>query len=161
MRISTKGRYAVTAMMDLAIHDSQGPVTLADISVCQGISLSYLEQIFAKLRGHGLIEGTRGPRGGYRLARPADQITVADIVAAVDEKVDATRCSGQEDCQNGERCLTHELWSELSHKIYNFLNSITLAQFSQRPKVLETVRRQETVHFRNVRRNGHNTTTPH
>ena len=152
MRISTKGRYAVTAMMDLALHDKQGPVTLADISVCQGISLSYLEQIFARLRRHGLIEGMRGPRGGYRLARPAEQITVADIVSAVDEKVDATRCAGMENFQEGDRCLTHELWSELSRQIYAFLDGITLAQFSQRPAVLETVHRQDTIHFRNMRR---------
>lgn len=152
MRISTKGRYAVTAMMDLAIHDKNGPVTLADISVCQGISLSYLEQIFARLRRDGLIEGMRGPRGGYRLARPAEQITVADIVSAVDEKVDATRCGGLENCQEGDRCLTHELWSDLSRQIYEFLNGITLAQFAKRPAVVETIRRQDTIHFRNMRR---------
>ena len=114
MKLSTKGRYAVTAMMDLAIHEKFGPVTLADISVCQGISLSYLEQIFARLRRDGLINGTRGPRGGYRLARSADQITVADIITAVSEKIDTTRCEGKENCQNGQRCLTHELWSDLS-----------------------------------------------
>lgn len=152
MRISTKGRYAVTAMMDLAIHEKDGPVTLADISVCQGISLSYLEQIFARLRRDGLIEGMRGPRGGYRLARPAEQITVADIVSAVDEKVDTTRCGGMENCQEGDRCLTHELWSDLSRQIYDFLDSITLAQFAQRPAVLETIHRQDTIHFRNMRR---------
>ena len=148
MKLSTKGRYAVTAMMDLAIHEKFGPVTLADISVCQGISLSYLEQIFARLRRDGLINGTRGPRGGYRLARPADQITVADIITAVSEKIDTTRCEGKENCQNGERCLTHELWSDLSTQIQDFLASITLAQFTQRSAVQEVVQRQDTLHFR-------------
>jgi Rrf2 family iron-sulfur cluster assembly transcriptional regulator len=149
MKLSTKGRYAVTAMMDLAIHEKYGPVTLADISVCQGISLSYLEQIFARLRRSGLISGTRGPRGGYRLARPADQITVADIINAVSENLD-TRYEGQEDCRHGERCLTHELWSDLSNQIHRFLDGITLAQFAERPTVQEVVHRQDTLHFRRV-----------
>ena len=148
MKLSTKGRYAVTAMMDLAIHEKFGPVTLSDISVCQGISLSYLEQIFARLRRDGLITGTRGPRGGYRLARPSDQITIADIITAVSENIDTTRCEGKENCQNGERCLTHELWSDLSAQIHNFLNGITLAQFAERSGVQEVVLRQDTLHFR-------------
>ncbi len=152
MRLSTKGRYAVTAMMDIAIHDKLGPVTLADISQCQGISLSYLEQLFAKLRKRGLVEGVRGPGGGYRLARPAAGITVADIISAVDERVDATRCGGREDCHEGLRCLTHELWSDLSQQIFSFLEGITLAQFVERPKVREVVTRQNTMHVR-----SHNT----
>lgn len=142
MRLSTKGRYAVTAMMDLAIHNHQGPVTLADISVSQGISNSYLEQLFAKLRKHGLVKGVRGPRGGYRLARAANQITVAEIITAVDEKVDATRCSGRENCQNGERCLTHELWHDLSTRLYEFLDGITLAHYVERPVVRTVIERQ-------------------
>jgi Rrf2 family iron-sulfur cluster assembly transcriptional regulator len=150
MKLSTKGRYAVTAMMDLAIHEKFGPVTLADISVCQGISLSYLEQIFARLRRNGLINGTRGPRGGYRLARPSDQITVADIINAVSEKIDTTRCEGKENCQNGERCLTHELWSDLSDQIHSFLDSITLAQFTQRSGVQEVALRQDNLHLRRI-----------
>lgn len=149
MKLSTKGRYAVTAMMDLAIHNNVGPVTLADISRCQGISLSYLEQLFAKLRKKGLVEGLRGPGGGYRLARPAEQVTVADIISAVDEKLDATRCSGREDCQGGRRCLTHELWSDLSQQIFTFLQGITLAQFVERPTVRELVRQQDLLHHRN------------
>jgi Rrf2 family transcriptional regulator, iron-sulfur cluster assembly transcription factor len=148
MKLSTKGRYAVTAMMDLAIHDKSGPVTLADISVCQGISLSYLEQLFAKLRKSGLVEGVRGPGGGYRLARPADQITVAAIVTAVDESVDATRCHGHEDCQDGERCLTHQLWDELSDRLYSFLDGITLDQFTSRPDIREVAERQDHLHHR-------------
>ena len=150
MKLSTKGRYAVTAMMDLAIHEKFGPVTLSDISLCQGISLSYLEQIFARLRRNGLINGTRGPRGGYRLARPADLITVADIITAVSEKIDTTRCEGKENCQNGERCLTHELWADLSAQIHNFLAGITLAQFAQRTGVQEVVQRQDNLHFRRI-----------
>jgi len=148
MKLSTKGRYAVTAMMDLAIHDKAGPVTLAEISQCQGISLSYLEQLFAKLRRHGLVEGVRGPGGGYRLARTADDITVADIISAVDEKVDATRCAGRKNCQNGRRCLTHDLWSDLSQQIFSFLKGITLAQFVERPTVREIVQHQDTLHRR-------------
>lgn len=143
MKLSTKGRYAVTAMMDLAIHDKIGPVTLSDISVCQGISLSYLEQLFAKLRKDRLVEGVRGPGGGYRLSRPADQITVAQIISAVDESVDVTRCGGQGDCQDGERCLTHQLWDDLSQRLYSFLDGITLAQFANRPDVQAIAERQD------------------
>lgn len=142
MRLSTKGRYAVTAMLDLAIHHEHGPVTLNDISQCQGISLSYLEQLFARMRKAGLVEGVRGPGGGYRLALPADQISVAKIIGSVDEKVDATLCAGKEDCQEGERCLTHDLWRELSQQIYNYLDGITLAAFIQRPSVRGVIERQ-------------------
>lgn len=148
MKLSTKGRYAVTAMMDLAIHDKTGPVTLADISVCQGISLSYLEQLFAKLRKSGLVEGVRGPGGGYRLSRAANQITVAEIVGAVDEVVDVTRCHGNQDCQDGERCLTHQLWDELSGRLYAFLDGITLDQFTSRPEIREVAARQDHLHHR-------------
>ncbi|MGD8497580.1 MAG: Fe-S cluster assembly transcription factor [Chromatiales bacterium] len=149
MKLSTKGRYAVTAMMDLAIHDKIGPVTLADISQCQGISLSYLEQLFAKLRRAGLVEGVRGPGGGYRLARPSDQISVASVIAAVDESVEVTRCNGEEDCQDGQRCLTHELWDDLSRRLYDYLDGITLANFTDRPEVREIANRQD----RDVHRN--------
>lgn len=148
MKLSTKGRYAVTAMMDLAIHDKFGPVTLAEISQCQGISLSYLEQLFAKLRKNGLVEGVRGPGGGYRLARPAGDVTVADIISAVDEKVDATRCLGRQNCQEGRRCLTHELWSDLSQQIFSFLAGITLAQFVERSSVQEVAKQQDRLHQR-------------
>ncbi|HHQ43001.1 MAG TPA: Rrf2 family transcriptional regulator [Chromatiales bacterium] len=142
MKLSTKGRYAVTAMLELALHENERPVTLAEISQCQGISLSYLEQLFAKLRRRGLVEGVRGPGGGYRLARPASEITVAEIITAVDEKMDATRCGGEENCQDGQRCLTHELWTELSRQIYEFLDGITLAGFLARPSVRAVVERQ-------------------
>ncbi len=151
MRLSTKGRYAVTAMMDLALHDSAGPVTLAEISECQDISLSYLEQLFAKLRRGGLVEGVRGPGGGYRLARLPDAISVADIVCAVDENVDSTRCAGNKNCQGGRRCLTHDLWSELSSQIHRFLSGITLAQFVDRDTVRRISMRQDKFHGRNGR----------
>ena len=137
MRLSTKGRYSVTAMMDLAIHDQAGPVTLADISQCQGISLSYLEQLFSRLRKAGLVKGVRGPGGAYRLAKPAADISIAEIITAVDESVDVTRCSGEGNCQDGERCLTHELWTELSDRLYQFLDGITLAKFVDRPGIPE------------------------
>ncbi|MGD8430306.1 MAG: Fe-S cluster assembly transcriptional regulator IscR [Ectothiorhodospiraceae bacterium] len=153
MKLSTKGRYAVTAMMDLALHQDNGPVTLADISRCQGISLSYLEQLFARLRRSGLVNGVRGPGGGYRLAAAPDAITVADVIVAVDENVDATRCRGRENCQNGERCLTHDLWSELSSQIYDFLDGITLADLAAQPHVQEVSRRQDSALNRRVAAN--------
>ena len=132
MRLSTKGRYAVTAMLDLALHGDQGPVTLADISVNQGISLSYLEQLFAALRGKQLVRGVRGPGGGYFLAKPSDDITLADIICAVDEWVEFTRCGGHQNCQDGQRCMTHTLWNELSEEIFDFLSGISLADLVER-----------------------------
>ncbi len=145
MKLSTKGRYAVTAMMDLAIHDIDGPVTLADISKCQGISLSYLEQLFSKLRKHGLVEGVRGPGGGYRLGKPASQISVANIIVAVDESIDATGCSGKADCHGGKQCLTHNLWQDLSERLYEFLDGIKLNEFVNRPEVREISYRQDSM----------------
>jgi Rrf2 family iron-sulfur cluster assembly transcriptional regulator len=147
MRLSTKGRYAVTAMMDLAIHGPKGPVTLADISRCQGISLSYLEQLFSRLRREKLVRGVRGPGGGYQLARSAADITVAAIIAAVDEKVDAT-CGGEVDCDEESACLTHDLWCGLSQRIYEFLDSISLEEFLSRPSVQEVIRRQDVMNNR-------------
>ena len=143
MKLSTKGRYAVTAMMDLAIHHHKGPVTLADISLCQGISQSYLEQLFTKLRRAGLVRGMRGPGGGYQLAMPPEQITVARIIDAVDESIDVTQCGGQENCQKGERCLTHELWTDLSKQLHGFLEGITLATYAKHPVVQEVADRQD------------------
>jgi len=128
MKLTSKGRYAVTAMLDLALHTESGPVTLAAISVRQSISLSYLEQLFTRLRKHGLVSSTRGPGGGYSLSRPASEIPVAAVVTAVDESVDATRCGGRGDCHDGRRCLTHDLWTELSDQITAFLSEISLGQ---------------------------------
>ncbi len=137
MKLSTKGRYAVTAMMDLALHDVEGPVTLADISQTQGISLSYLEQLFAKLRKNKLVEGVRGPGGGYRLARMPHKISVAEIITAVDEDVE------DEGTINADRCKSHELWEDLSKRLYSFLDGITLDQFVQRQGIREIAMRQD------------------
>ena len=126
MRLTTKGRFAVTAMIDLALRQNNGPVTLAAIIQRQQISLSYLEQLFGKLRRHELVESTRGPGGGYTLGRKASEITVADIIVSVDEPIDATQCGGKENCNDGGRCMTHELWSALNQRMVEFLDSITL-----------------------------------
>ena len=127
MRLTTKGRYAVTAMLDLALHKNQGPVSLSDISSRQAISLSYLEQLFSKLRRSELVSSVRGPGGGYELKRGSDEIFIAQIIDAVDESVDTTKCQGAGDCQGGETCLTHYLWEDLSEQIHTFLESISLA----------------------------------
>jgi Rrf2 family transcriptional regulator, iron-sulfur cluster assembly transcription factor len=132
MRLTTKGRFAVTAMIDLGLRHGNGPVTLAGISDRQKISLSYLEQLFGKLRRHGLVESVRGPGGGYNLAKPLDQVSVADIIIAVDEPLDATRCGGLANCQDEERCMTHDLWMSLNEKIYEFLSSVTLKEMVER-----------------------------
>lgn len=128
MKLSTKGRYAVTAMLDLTLNRDKGPVTLSEISECQDISLSYLEQLFARLRRNGLVKGVRGPGGGYRLARDPEQISVAEVISAVDEVIDVTRCHGEENCQEGHRCLTHSLWKGLTAEIHDFLHGISLAE---------------------------------
>ncbi len=128
MRLTTKGRFAVTAMLDLALHHGQGPVTLAAISRRQSISLSYLEQLFGKLRRHGLVESVRGPGGGYTLARSIEAISVADVIIAVDEPIDATQCGGKENCRDEGRCITHDLWTELSGKLYEYLHSVNLSE---------------------------------
>jgi Rrf2 family iron-sulfur cluster assembly transcriptional regulator len=130
--LTTKGRYAVTAMLDLAIHQGQGPIALADIAHRQGISLSYLEQLFSKLRKRSLVSSVRGPGGGYNLARPASEIPVAEVIAAVDERVDTTRCGGAGNCQNDGPCLTHELWLDLSNRIYDHLSQISLQHLVDR-----------------------------
>ena len=134
MRLSTKGRYAVTAMMELAIRDEGYPVSLAEISQTQGISNSYLEQLFRTLSQNNLVYGTRGPRGGYRLSRPADEINIAEIIVAVDEKIDSRNCEGRSDCQSGQACLTHELWEELSMRLQDYLSTITLGEYINRPR---------------------------
>ena len=142
MRLTTKGRYAVTAMLDLAINEASGPIRLAAISERQGISLSYLEQLFANLRRRELVRSVRGPGGGYRLQRDARRISVADVIAAVNEDTDATRCGGKGDCQEGEICLTHHLWRELSDRIRDFLADITLADLVARREIQEISEKQ-------------------
>ena len=143
MKLRTKGRYAVTAMLDLALHNGEEPVSLAEISERQDISLSYLEQLFAKLRKAGLVVSMRGPGGGYQLKGDPAHIAIADIISAVDENVDATRCGGLGDCQDNKRCLTHDLWMDLSNQIRVFLSEITLADMTTRMEVRETSARQD------------------
>lgn len=152
MRLSTKGRYAVTAMLDIALHEKQGPVTLAEISQCQGISLSYLEQLFSKLKKQGLVKGVRGPGGGYTLAKSPSQISVADIIQSVDEKLDMTKCGGKGNCSNGEKCLTHQLWFDLSCKLYKFLSGIKLDQYVNRPDINDLVIKQDAQYGRFLNR---------
>ncbi|HHF3661693.1 TPA: Fe-S cluster assembly transcriptional regulator IscR [Haemophilus influenzae] len=140
MKLTSKGRYAVTAVLDIALNADGGPVSLADISERQHISLSYLEQLFAKLHKDGLVKSVRGPGGGYQLGLPSEQISVGMIIAAVNENIHVTKCLGRENCKNGVECLTHELWEDLSLRIESFLNEITLA---------------ELVNKRNVKRQSH------
>ncbi len=135
MRLTTRGRYAVTAMLDLALHGDKGPISLADISQRQEISLSYLEQLFAKLRQKDLVSSVRGPGGGYRLSRDCEAINVAEIIDAVNESIDATSCNGKGNCQNGGVCLTHYLWDDLSQQIHRFLSGITLDSLVQQQEV--------------------------
>lgn len=141
MRLTTKGRFAVTAMIDLALRQEQGPVTLAGISQRQRISLSYLEQLFGKLRRHGIVESVRGPGGGYYLARRAQEVTVADIIIAVDEPLDATQCGGKGSCegtkQHDGHCMTHELWSTLNQKMVEYLDSVSLQALMEQQRARE------------------------
>ena len=128
MRLTTKGRFAVTAMVDIGMRHGTGPVTLAEISGRQKISLSYLEQLFGKLRRRNIVDSVRGPGGGYCIARDMAQLTVADIILAVDEPIDATQCAGKENCKDEEKCLTHDLWANLNTRIFDYLESVTLRQ---------------------------------
>lgn len=138
MRLTTKGRFAVTAMIDLAMHHGGGPVTLAEISGRQKISLSYLEQLFGKLRRHRLVESVRGPGGGYNLAKDMSTVTVADIILAVDEPIDATQCGGKENCHDDQKCLTHDLWAALNERIFSYLESVTLRHLVENQKAKES-----------------------
>ena len=145
MRLTTKGRYAVTAVLDLSFHQHEGPVSLADISNRQGISLSYLEQLFARLRRNDIVSSTRGPGGGYSLTRTPEEVSMAEIILAVDETYDATNCGDTEGgCAGGaHQCLTHDLWHELSQEIHHFLNGITLAEMQSKRGVKEVADRQD------------------
>jgi len=149
MKLTSKGRYAVTAMLDVTIHAVAGPISLADISERQGLSLSYLEQLFSLLRKGGLVSSVRGPGGGYRLGRGATNITIADIINAVNESVDATKCAGKGNCQDGERCLTHSLWEGLSQRIEDFLQSINLAELVVKNDVMSVSKRQDHLQLTN------------
>ena len=132
MRLTTKGRFAVTAMLDLALHSDHGPVTLSNISERQKISLSYLEQLFGKLRRGKLVDSVRGPGGGYNLARPVAQLTVADIILAVEEPIDSRQCEGKDNCLGDQRCMTHDLWESLNDTVLNYLGGVTLADLIQK-----------------------------
>jgi Rrf2 family transcriptional regulator, iron-sulfur cluster assembly transcription factor len=136
MKLTTKGRYAVTALLDMVIHQEKGPVTVTQVAERQGISISYLERLACLMREHGLLRSVRGAKGGYILARDAKTITVADIIQAVDEKIDATRCQGKSNCQDGGMCLTHSLWDALNHKIMEFLRGVTLQDLAVNPQML-------------------------
>ncbi len=154
MRLTTKGRYAVTAMLDLAFHSQKKPATLTDIATRQTISLSYLEQLFARLRKAGMVTGVRGPGGGYKLSRPAADINIADIIEAVDEPVDSTKCGGEGNCQEGLPCLTHDLWMGLSDQIRSYLQNISLGELLEREPVTNVANRQDQVLEQVVSLNG-------
>lgn len=134
MRLTTKGRFAVTAMIDLAMNPSEHPVTLAAISQRQNISLSYLEQLFGKLRRHALVDSVRGPGGGYRLAQEMSKISVANVILAVDETLDFTQCSGRQNCRDDNKCITHDLWANLNQRIHDYLGAVTLKQLVDEQK---------------------------
>ncbi|MCZ6618884.1 MAG: Rrf2 family transcriptional regulator [Gammaproteobacteria bacterium] len=143
MRLTTKGRYAVTAMLDIALHRNGGPVSVIDIAARQGISAAYLEQLVSKLKRAGLLRSCRGPGGGYQLEREVTEVNISDVILAVGEGVDATRCHGSADCQDGVKCLTHDLWAELSQEIDNFLAGITLKSLIERHNVQNVAQRQD------------------
>ena len=150
MRLTTKGRFAVTAMVDLAMSGGERPVTLADISQRQKISLSYLEQLFGKLRRKALVSSVRGPGGGYRLTRPTADVSVGEIILAVDEPIDATQCAGKENCRDDQKCITHDLWTDLNRHIFDYLSSVSLFDLVEKQQqkaatssVVEFVERRE------------------
>jgi Rrf2 family iron-sulfur cluster assembly transcriptional regulator len=143
VKLTTKGRYAVTAMLDLALHQGQGPITLADVARRQGISLSYLEQLFSRLRKQSLVSSVRGPGGGYSLGREAGEIHIAEVISAVDESVDTTKCGGANNCQDNDRCLTHDLWCDLSGRIHDYLSGISLQDLMSKQVVQRISDRQD------------------
>ena len=152
MRLTTKGRFAVTAILDLALNETEKPVTLADISERQSISLSYLEQLFSRMRREGIVKSVRGPGGGYHLAKKHQDITVKAIITAVDEEIDATQCSGKENCHEGRRCITHDIWASINHKILEYLESLTLAHLVE-AQSKEGKNREQAVFFLNDKLN--------
>ena len=154
MKLTTKGRYAVSAMLDLALHNDQAPVNLADISARQKISLTYLEKLFGKLRKKGLVESIRGPGGGYRLALNADDITPAHVIYAVDEPIDATLCGGQQNCAGDTRCLTHDLWMGLNLSIAEYLNGISLGELVRMNNVKQVANRQDAIFIKDITHKG-------
>ena len=157
MRLTTKGRFAVTAMIDLALHHGDGPVTLAEISGRQRISLSYLEQLFGKLRRHHLVDSVRGPGGGYCLSKDLSAVTVADIILAVDEPIDATQCGGKENCHDEQKCLTHDLWAALNERIFDYLGAVTLRQLVDECKAKEAAKASGVAQVHDMRESGKRT----
>ncbi len=145
MRLTTKGRFAVTAMIDLALNGGERPVTLSAISERQNISLSYLEQLFAKLRRHQIVESVRGPGGGYCLGRAAAEISIADVILAVDEPLDATQCGGRENCKSDHRCMTHDLWATLNRKMLDYLDSVSLADLVEKQRLKVAAQKEQPV----------------
>ena len=162
MRLTTKGRFAVTAMLDLAMHAQDGPETLANVSARQKISLSYLEQLFSKLRRASLVESVRGPGGGYNLARSLDQLTVADIIIAVEEPIDSRQCEGRDNCLGDRRCMTHDLWENLNTTVVNYLAGVTLAQLvlKQRSQSVSGTATMVKMPSRSLAKNRSRTETP-
>jgi Rrf2 family transcriptional regulator, iron-sulfur cluster assembly transcription factor len=160
MRLTTKGRFAVTAMIDLAMQHGSGPVTLAEISGRQKISLSYLEQLFGKLRRHQLVESVRGPGGGYCLAKDMGQVSVSEIILAVDEPIDATQCGGKENCHDDRKCLTHDLWATLNERIFDYLGGVTLRQLVDSEKAKEAAKSSGVTQMRDMRETTGKRTTP-
>lgn len=150
MKLTTKGRYAVTAMLDLALHQNKGPIALADVALRQDISLNYLEQLFVKLRKKGLVESVRGPGGGYHLALDLDDITVAHVIYAVSESVDVTRCGGRQNCQDDARCLTHDLWMGLNRHVAEYLNGISLGQLARMNNIRQVAKRQDATLIKHI-----------
>ena len=142
MKLTSKGRYAVTAILDLAFHSEAGPVSLSAISKRQNISLSYLEQLFTRLRKQQIVRSTRGPGGGYSLQRPAAEIAVAEVISAVDETV-VTGCASEGNCEDGEQCLAHELWVELSDQIHGFLDAISIQDLMDESSIQQVAERQD------------------
>ena len=159
MRLTTKGRFAVTAMIDLAMQHGSGPVTLAEISGRRKISLSYLEQLFGKLRRHHLVESVRGPGGGYHLARDMGDVSVADIILAVDEPIDATQCGGKENCDDDKKCLTHDLWAALNERIFDYLGGVSLRQLVDSQKAKEKARESGVAQVHDLRMTAAKRTT--
>ena len=160
MRLTTKGRFAVTAMIDLAMQHGSGPVTLAEISGRQKISLSYLEQLFGKLRRHQLVESVRGPGGGYVLAKDMAEVSVSEIILAVDEPIDATQCGGKENCHDDRKCLTHDLWAALNARIFDYLGGVTLRQLVDAQKAKEAAEASGVAQMRDMRVPAGKRTTP-
>jgi Rrf2 family transcriptional regulator, iron-sulfur cluster assembly transcription factor len=160
MRLTTKGRFAVTAMIDLAMQHGSGPVTLAEISGRQKISLSYLEQLFGKLRRHQLVESVRGPGGGYCLARDMAEVSVSEIILAVDEPIDATQCGGKENCHDDRKCLTHDLWAALNERIFSYLGGVTLRQLVDAQKAKEAAEAAGVSQVRDMRNGNAKRSTP-